>query len=151
MSKLTELRDMLAKATGPSREIDAAIMAMIYTRDDRKIGTQENDGTGWKNCTDNVWVDPVTDQWVSTAAYHYTSSIDAALARAARLLPGRNWRIERIGPQHHHGLLCSTSTAASSPPEITPMPPPSQRQGIVSRRAPVLRRNRIWHSMRPAK
>ena len=95
MTDLHTLRDMMDEATGPSRVIDDAIMALVYVRDDRSIGTMEDDGSGWKPCTDKVWVDPVTDRWVSTAAHAYTSSIDAALALVGRLLPG--WWVVTVG------------------------------------------------------
>ena len=78
-----ELIARLEAATGPCRELDAAIMAVFYVRDKRDIGVRE----GWQdedydNCLpvkSEVWVDRSTDKWVSTHAFKFTASIDAAL------------------------------------------------------------------------
>ena len=91
MSDLDALLERLEKATGPDRELDEAIMALFYTLDERHIGTTEgwdDDPDSFKPVKDRVWVDPATDKWVSTAAFHFTASIDAALALVERVLPG---------------------------------------------------------------
>ncbi len=70
----------LQEASGPSRELDEAIMAIRYRRERRCIGAQEQQDDGsWKDHVDLVWVDPSTDKWVSTGAHEFTRSIDAAL------------------------------------------------------------------------
>lgn len=81
MSNLNELLERVEKATGPDREIDEALMALVYVRDERHIGaSMENDLGRDEPVKDRVWVDPKTDKWVSTHASQFTGSIDAALA-----------------------------------------------------------------------
>lgn len=84
---LLALQDKLAGVMGPDRGIDRALSELVFVRDERYLGTQEDDGSGWKPCKTAVWVDPGTDNWVTTAkdGREYTASIDAALALAERL------------------------------------------------------------------
>jgi len=93
---LKALAERVEGATGPDRELDEALMALVYVRDKRHIGATE----GWEDEPDSfvpvkefVWVDPATDRWVSTAAYNFTSSIDAALGLVERVLSGYRWGV----------------------------------------------------------
>ncbi len=106
MSELQKLLERVENATGPDREIDEAIMALVYVRDERHIGAyMENDLGRDEPVKDRVWVDPKTDKWVSTHAYAYTASIDDALALVERVLPGQQWTLGRN--LHHHYWLCT--------------------------------------------
>lgn len=89
---MTTLIHALEQAEAGSRELDAEIMSLFYVRDKRHIGAyQENDFVRDEPVDDDVWVDPQTDRWVSTSAYCFTTSIDAAVALAERVLPGWHW------------------------------------------------------------
>lgn len=87
MSKLIELAERCEKASGPDRELDEAIMAVLFVRDERHIGAEEDCGPGgsWVPVKDSVWVDPKTNRWVGTAAREFTTSIDAAMTLAEGL------------------------------------------------------------------
>lgn len=78
---LSGVVERLEKATGPDRELDDAIMAAIFVREERHTGVQERLALDdeWVPVKSPVWVDPATDQWVSTHARQFTSSADAAL------------------------------------------------------------------------
>jgi hypothetical protein len=79
ISALRDLERRLEAASGPDQELDRAIMAMMFKREARHIGTYEDDGFKTTPVTDDVWVDPATDRWVSTCAREFTSSVDSAL------------------------------------------------------------------------
>jgi len=90
------LNDLIArveKAKGPDRELDEAILAVLFLREDRHIGTEEEQDDGsFAPIKQPVWVDPSTGRWVSTHAHRYTASLDAALS----LVPeGYDWILER--------------------------------------------------------
>ena len=110
LATLRDLRDRLANATGPDRRLDHDLMALSYVKGERSIGTMEDDGTGWRPCTDFVWIDPETNRWKTTArdGFEYTASIDAAVALCTRVLPGWMWRIAQ----------CSVSDDASVEPDF---------------------------------
>lgn len=80
---LIKLAEGVEALTGPCRETDALIMAALFVREDRHIGTREGwDDESWADCIpvkDAVWVDPATDKWVSTHARRFTASLDDAL------------------------------------------------------------------------
>lgn len=87
--RLKELLQRVKAATGPDREIDEALMALTYVRDERHIGATE----GWEDepdsfapVKDKVWVDPITNDWVSTSPHSFTGSVDAALSLMGRKL-----------------------------------------------------------------
>lgn len=74
-------------ARGPDPDLDNAIMAAFFGREERFIGARYEDGL---KALDLVWVDPATDKWVSTSAREFTRSIDAAVT----LVPdGWFWRV----------------------------------------------------------
>lgn len=80
MTDLIELAERCEKSIGPDRDLDALIMATLFRRENRLIGTREEmDDGSWRHIKTCVWVDPATDEWVSTAAREFTSSIDAAM------------------------------------------------------------------------
>jgi len=97
LATLRDLRDRLANATGPDRRLDHDLMALSYVKGERSIGTMEDDGTGWRPCTDFVWIDPETNRWKTTArdGFEYTASIDAAVALCTRVLPGTSLIMRR--------------------------------------------------------
>ena len=68
-------------AGGPSEDINEAIMAALFMRDERHIGAVDADTD--EPLADKVWVDPKTNRWVSTHAFLFTGSIDDAM----RLMP----------------------------------------------------------------
>jgi len=113
MADLTraELIAKLEALTGPDRGIDDALMALFFVRDERHIGTTEgweDDPSSFLPVKNRVWVDPVTDKWVSTAAHNFTSSIDAAVALVDRMLPG--WQINI----HCYGVSSEASLGSRS-------------------------------------
>jgi hypothetical protein len=80
VAEFIELAERCEKALGSDRGLDDAIMAALFRREDRMIGTQEEqDGGSWAPIETPVWVDPDSGQWVSTSAREFTSSIDAAM------------------------------------------------------------------------
>lgn len=89
----TALRELLGRvqmAAGPDRGLDEAIMALFYERRRKYIGVHY---VGGGRSMSKVWVDPGTGKWVSTHAFDFTSSIDAAVALIERVLPGWWWII----------------------------------------------------------
>jgi hypothetical protein len=87
---LTDLIERVGGLTGASREVDRAIMALTHDWEERHIGaTDEYD----EPVKDWVWVDRTTGHWRTTArdGFEFTSSTDAALALAEKLLPGVWW------------------------------------------------------------
>lgn len=96
-----EIVDALQTASGPDRSIDHAVMSAFYVRDSRHIGATSNIGPcgKWVPVKDNVWVDPETDKWVTTAVegFHFTSSLDDAAQLADRVLPGLRWSLRCVG------------------------------------------------------
>jgi hypothetical protein len=88
VAELIELAERCEKAVGPDRGLDGLIMAALYRREDRMIGTQEEQDDGsWAPIATPVWVDPASGQWLSTGALEFTSSIDAAMT----LPPSNLW------------------------------------------------------------
>jgi len=86
---LLVLASRVEAASGPHDVLDEAIMGAIFRRENRFIGTEEeqDDGT-WMRVPDAVWVDPTTDKWASTHARRFTTDLDAA----ASLVPeGWQW------------------------------------------------------------
>lgn len=93
------LVDRLSKLDAPDREVDAEIMSLFYVRGKHHIGAyMENDFGIDEPVDSDVWIDPKTDRWVSTSALFFTASKDAAIALAARVLPG--WTFEHIGQDY---------------------------------------------------
>lgn len=94
----------LESASEGSRELDRELMALTYVWEQRHIGAtcwdkkasgkrvDDNDDTCCPDAKhlDWVWVDPLTDQWKTTArdGFEFTTSIDAALALAERVIGG---------------------------------------------------------------
>lgn len=90
MTDLSELIARLEKADGPDRELDRAIMALFYTRERRYIGCRCDPSCCPEGAhLDEVWVDPDTDRWRTTArdGFEFTASLDAALALVERVRP----------------------------------------------------------------
>jgi hypothetical protein len=98
---MTDLIARLEAAEAGSREFDREIMALHYTWERRHIGATCWDDDGGTCCPgaqhlDGVWVDPADDRWKTTAkdGFEFTTSIDAALALASRVLPGWEGEID---------------------------------------------------------
>ena len=93
---MTDRQTLLEKVRaceGADRLLDEALMMAFYTRDVRFIGAtcEGCDCPDAPRHKDPVWVDPMTDRWVSTNAYEFTGSVDRALALVAKVLPGWDW------------------------------------------------------------
>lgn len=82
------LLDRLEPATLPGEDIDLCAMALFYRREQRFIGVHD-DATNERVLSD-VWVDPLTDECVSTHPYAFSASLDRCTELAERALPGRN-------------------------------------------------------------
>jgi len=109
VTRIEELRSLLEKldaAKGPDRQIDAALMALLYVRGRRNLGTQENSGPGgrWVPVEDDVWIDPATDKWVSTGALDFTRSLDAAIRFVERAIPQAEWEVKSKTSYRDFGL-----------------------------------------------
>jgi hypothetical protein len=86
MNTLKELAALLDAATGPSRELDARLWWAFadHSEDDHDL-----DGEPLWVMTKLWGGSPSSWTWIP----QFTSSIDAALALAERLLPGWGWQI----------------------------------------------------------
>ena len=98
---LSDLLEKVRACEGADRELDRQIMTLSYVRDRRHIGASCWDDAYDTCCPgarhlDDVWVDPATDKWRTTAVdgFEFTSSLDAALALVERVLPG--WTVSGI-------------------------------------------------------
>lgn len=86
MNPLLELAALCERASGPSNLLNDRIMAARYRREKRYIGAHWEDTN--ERVLDDVWVDPITDKWVSTGSFGFTGSLDDAM----RLVPkGSLW------------------------------------------------------------
>lgn len=116
-SEIEALIERVEKATGPDREIDLAIdLALFPASEIAKLmqfrrGLDNNEGMSWDIHHSGSVVFQKIDH--HGACYYnggyplakYTSSLDAAVALAERVLPGAHWEIHgdcsammRIGP-----------------------------------------------------
>lgn len=97
----------LSELDAPDREVDAEIMSLFYVRGKRHIGAyMENDFGIDEPVDSDVWIDPKTDRWVSTSALFFTASVDATIALAERVLPGKGIdllreAISELGKKYH--------------------------------------------------
>lgn len=98
--ELKSLLDRLECAKGADRQLDEALMALLYVRGRKHIGTQEDSGPGgrWVPVENDVWIDPATDKWVSTAALDFTSSVDAAVRFVERAISQAEWEVKSKTP-----------------------------------------------------
>lgn len=92
------LIERLEAAEVGSRELDRELMALTYRWEQRHIGATCWDDYHGTCCPeakhlDWVWIDPVDGAWKTNAkdGYEFTTSLDAALALAERVLPGKGW------------------------------------------------------------
>jgi hypothetical protein len=82
---LPTLKSLLARvegATGADRNIDRDVMALFYERDRRYIGCRCDPSCCPGSAhLDDVWVDPTTNRWKTTATdgYEFTASLDAVV------------------------------------------------------------------------
>jgi hypothetical protein len=96
MTTLTELRDLLDAATGPSRELDGDIIAALKMEPDRAKEGQHWERGGFGSADWHL----VGRLGASTKTWHapkLTASIDTALALVERLLPGWRAVLETFG------------------------------------------------------
>lgn len=84
-STLDALLFDLAQTRGPDREIDAKLMALFYTQDQRFIGIK--DASTGEPVASDVWVDPRTGKWVSTHPREFTRALDEVLRLIEREFP----------------------------------------------------------------
>lgn len=92
---IMELGLLVAKiqnGSGADREVDAAVMALFFTKDSRFIGSRWADND--EPALDDVWVNPLTDKWVSTAPREFTRSLDEVLRTMREFLPETTWMID---------------------------------------------------------
>ena len=84
LTALQSLRDRVANATGPDREIDAALCEAfcLYPAGTERVINTDGASTAWAG--NAIW-------W---EALPLTASIDAALAWVGRVLPGWKWSID---------------------------------------------------------
>lgn len=87
MTSLIPLATRVEALDGPDREVDALVMAQFYRREERWIGCRDQDD---EPVPDNVWVNPRTDRWVTTArdGFEFTRSLDVVVALITEKLPG---------------------------------------------------------------
>jgi hypothetical protein len=104
---MTDLVERLEGAAAGSRELDREIMALSYSWEQRHIGVTCWDDEADTCCPGSkhlswVWVDQSTDQWETDAkdGFEFTSSIDAAVALAERVLPDREVSMAQRKPRH---------------------------------------------------
>ena len=97
LKAVREAIDRAQEATGPDRNLDRALMALFYVRDRRHIGAYQTGGPPGTNgpCMDDVWVDPRTDRWVTTAkdGFEFSRSLDEALRLVVLAFPGCVWTV----------------------------------------------------------
>lgn len=96
MTTLSDLTERLEKATGPDRELDAAIAAMFrihwtppehWINNSPELEFRPMTGGGWREGWLEIWMpgeETPRDKWKSA---EYTRSIDAALALVHHVLP----------------------------------------------------------------
>ncbi len=82
----------IQNGSGADRDIDAAVMALFFTRDSRFIGSRWADDD--EPALDDVWVNPLTDKWVSTSPREFTRSIDEILRTLQEFLPETTWMMD---------------------------------------------------------
>ncbi len=107
--KLTELLGRVEAATGPDRELDAAIASMIryhpygpfHWLDKSPEAVYAPTHAGWMGFT-LPGEDGPRDAWASP---EYTASVDAAIALVERVLPGQHLTMGQN--VHHHYWLCT--------------------------------------------
>ncbi|CAM5764630.1 hypothetical protein [Bosea minatitlanensis] len=92
---IMELGLLVAKiqnGSGADREVNAAVMALFFTRESRHIGARWDDTD--EPVKSDVWVNPLTDEWVSTGPREFTRSLDDILRTMREFLPGASWMID---------------------------------------------------------
>ena len=105
MSKLSELRERVEGASGPSRELDGEIDAALFggraahTFNENTSGARLRKSYGAGTVFDHT--DPQTNGGYVLSTMHreaepLTSSIDAALALVERMLPGAEYEITTL-------------------------------------------------------
>lgn len=114
MSKLLELAERCERATGPDREMDAAIATALGFA---PAGAELRDGSlSWKKPAQtergfNYW------KWYVHRAATYTASLDAAMT----LVPeGHNWAVE--SDSDGVGAWCYDKNAHNTGPQIAATP-----------------------------
>ena len=85
LEQLQSLRDRVANAAGPDREIDAALCEVfcLHPAGTERVMNTDGASTAWAG--NAIW-------W---EALPLTASIDAALGWVERVLPGWGWSVER--------------------------------------------------------
>lgn len=77
--------------SGADRAIDAAVMALFFTRDTRFIGVRDEYDEPVPSV---VWINPVTNDWVSNAPHQFTSVFDDILRTLRVFMPETSWMLQ---------------------------------------------------------
>lgn len=82
----------IQNGTGADREVDEAVMALFFVKDRRFIGSYWTDTD--EPALDDVWVNPLTNKWVSTGPRGFTRSLDEILRTMREFLPETTWMMD---------------------------------------------------------
>lgn len=109
MTNLLPLITRLEAASGPDRELDAEI-AFATRHPVNPAYVREYAISGAKM---NPTLSPIQNYLLENSP-HYTSSLDAAIALAERVLPGWHWSVYDTD-----GTIANNASAQVEPPEFT--------------------------------
>jgi hypothetical protein len=92
----------IQNGAGADRDIDAAVMALFFTRDSRFTGIcDEYD----RPVANDVWVNPLTDKWVRNAPREFTCSLDEVGRTMREFLPESSWSLQAPSEQPSTALV----------------------------------------------
>lgn len=121
---LSSLISRVEEGDGADRELDRAVMNAFYVEEDRFIGARYVDND--EPVLDRVWVDPATSQWVTTAPYEFTASLDRVVSLIEQKLPGWGYDLTyraawgnccaSVCPNHKHAPFYRGEVAPAKSP-----------------------------------
>lgn len=88
--------------SGADRDINAAVMDLFFTRDTRFIGERDEDG---HQVPTEVWVNPLTNDWISNAPHEFTGSLDWVVQAMREFLPESSWSLQAPSEQPATALV----------------------------------------------
>lgn len=97
LADLAELERRLMEASEPSRELDLAVGKALDGIEPRAVIITAGDYCGAVGYTDR-------NQWAVVNLKPYTTSLDAAVGLAERVLPRWHWHVETIAKPHTQWL-----------------------------------------------